>query len=243
MKKKSLFCLLGLILIVILYFVIKGIFLWNYHYHELSNVLNHIHITKELTIQKKEVDKQNSFQMTNISIENPFPIDTKVVKTDENWYTTTINGTYTAIRSGKDKNYVDYFKEDNLEIFGNDARGTEKYLKADRKEFLKENKIKDDLDLLFYIEKHKKLNSHIFTSIKQMKKNYAYNTFVDTVFPVTESITPITGDFKGYIFNLKEAKEVHIIRGQENYCLTFVNLNYFTGEKIREILSSIEFND
>ena len=57
--------------------------------------------------------------------------------------------------------------------------------------------------------------------------------------PDVESITEIKGDYKGYILNLGNAKEVSIIDGKKKYIFTFFNKDYFTDQYIKELLETI----
>ena len=134
--------------------------------------------------------------------------------------------------------YLEYLKEDEVNYFNVKSREVSS---KERLAFLKKNKIDSDLDLFRLIEKYKnkQLKNTIFTSFKQIKGNYSVLLMACVFMPDVESITEIKGDYKGYILNLGNAKEVSIIDGKKKYIFTFFNKDYFTDQYIKELLETI----
>lgn len=57
-----------------------------------------------------------------------------------------------------------------------------------------------------------------------------------------KTITKLEGDYKGFIVNLSNGKEVSILKNNKRYIFTFVG-KQFTDEYIKEILNIIIIND
>lgn len=107
-----------------------------------------------------------------------------------------------------------------------------------RTHFLEKNNIKNDVDLVKYIRERKKIESNFFTPIVKLKENYFFN-FVETTLPDLTTITYIEGDYEGLIYESANYKQACIIKEDKLYCLTFYKLDYFTDEKIQDILNSL----
>ena len=115
----------------------------------------------------------------------------------------------------------------------------------DMQEFLNDNNIKDDIDLLNYIKDNYYLKNSLFTSTKMMKSNYIINSFVDVAFPVFKSFTLINGDnFKGYMINANQPqnlKQIHLLHGDSQYVITLFGDEITSAEFISSLLESISF--
>lgn len=106
--------------------------------------------------------------------------------------------------------------------------------------FIEENEIKNDYDLLLNIinDKNKKIN--LFTSKKEMLAYYYKYTSL-RLYPNFKNITLIEGDLNGFILDLKDisGKEVNLFDGVDKYVITFWNKEYFTDEYIKDLLSTV----
>lgn len=142
--------------------------------------------------------------------------------------------------------FIDIFSEEQVAFMGEvDGKdGIEKVEKnfnsADRKYFLLRNDINDDLDFLKYIKKNYYSKSNIFMSRREILENYALNTFVKIVLPKVNSTTIISGDYRGYMYSLKNYKEVSIIRNGKNYSFSFQGKELANDDYIKEFLSTLE---
>lgn len=108
-----------------------------------------------------------------------------------------------------------------------------------RENFLKKHEIKDDVDLIKYIRERKKIDCNFKTPIITIKENFFFN-FVESNLPILDNITYIEGDYRGYIYETDSFKQACIIKNKKLYCLTFYKLDYFTDEKIQDIIESLE---
>ena len=104
--------------------------------------------------------------------------------------------------------------------------------------YLNKYHIKNDVDLIKYIREREKLHCRFYTPIVTIKENYFFN-FVETNLPDLDSITYIEGDYTGYMYEADSFKQACIIQDDKLYCLTFYKLNYFTDDKIEDMLRSI----
>ena len=104
--------------------------------------------------------------------------------------------------------------------------------------YLNKNNIKDDVDLIKYIRERKKEDGRFLTPIVKIKENYFFN-FVETNLPSLDNITYIEGDLNGYMYETDTFKQACIIKNNKLYCLTFYKLDYFTEDKIEDILRSL----
>lgn len=107
-----------------------------------------------------------------------------------------------------------------------------------RNQFLKNNNINNDVDLVKFIRQRKKINSNFFTPIYKMKENYFFN-FIETTLPELTSVTYIEGELEGIIYESENYKQACIIKKDKLYCLTFYKLDYFTDEMIYDTINSL----
>lgn len=107
-----------------------------------------------------------------------------------------------------------------------------------RDRFIKKHDIENDIDLIKFIRERKKIKCNFWTPIIDIKENYFYN-FIEIALPNLENIIYLEGDLEGYIFEGKDYKQACIIKNNKMYCLTFYKLEYFTNDKIKDILSSL----
>lgn len=107
-----------------------------------------------------------------------------------------------------------------------------------REYYLNKYKIKDDVDLIKFIRERKKINCNFITPIVTIKENYFFN-FVETNLPELDNITYLEGDLEGYMYETDSFKQACIIKNDKLYCLTFYKLDYFTEDKIEDVLRSL----
>ncbi len=107
-----------------------------------------------------------------------------------------------------------------------------------RGNFLSKYNINNDVDLIKHIREREKEDGRFLTPIVKIKENYFFN-FVETQFPSLDNITYIEGDYTGYIIEMDTYKQANIIKGNKLYSLTFYKLDYFTEDKINDILRSL----
>ena len=157
------------------------------------------------------------------------------VKYDEN------NKVSSFYNISKDKQYIYLLNNNSFTIFSDKKDpnfSTEKYMK----DYLKNNNIKDDVDLLKYIKDNYYLKNNLFTSTNIMKSNYIINSFTQIALPEFNSITLVEGDVYGYIINAKTIREIHLLHNNDQYTITLVGKELINDEFINKLLESIVFN-
>ena len=109
-----------------------------------------------------------------------------------------------------------------------------------KKSFLNKYDIKDEVDLVKYIRTREKKTSNIFTSIYTIKERYFFYLIENNIPNVESSFKFIDGTYKGYV--MRTNNMVYYLfdtgNGEIRY-LTLYNLDYFTDDKINEILNNL----
>ena len=119
-----------------------------------------------------------------------------------------------------------------------------KYKKSNYKnikgiEVLKNNKIKDDINLMGLIKETKNYSPY-FKPINEIKETYSIQRFVLDNIKSFSSIELINTKYEGYIYNIdSNTKEYVFTKEDKNYSFTFKNINYFTRSKRNEIISTL----
>lgn len=180
---------------------------------------------------------------TDVKLRNDFENYTKI---KDNWfskyYLYNEKSIESAVWIGQTPQYINIFTSDLMTLYSLDGTsGRGNFTDADRKYFLLRNDINNDLDFLEYIRNNYYIENNLLTSNRSIKENYAVNLFVSVVIPSIESITTITGDYTGYIFNIKDnIREVHILRNDKSYIFTFFGNDLTSNEYINDLLSTLE---
>lgn len=107
---------------------------------------------------------------------------------------------------------------------------------------ISENNIKNDIDLFNYIKSYQFSNISLLSSIEKMKKDYIINNYIMLYMPNISKITYITGDYNGYIYELKIGYEVVIEQNNKQYVFYFINhqgKQYYTKDRIYNLISTI----
>lgn len=213
-----------------------------------EQVIKGLSLDKELKIYKKTIPDTEYLKEKTIKFKNNFSDYKKeIVSTSPRVVTFTKydsnnkNAVSQFVYSIMPQN-IDIFS-DEVSMFGSDqniAKIEKNFNSADRKYFLLRNDINDDLDFLKYIKKNYILKSTIFTSSREIKENYALNTYARIVIPKVNSTTIIKGDYKGYIYTINKYKEVHIIRNNKDYIFSFRGEEFIKEDYIKEFLSTLE---
>ena len=103
--------------------------------------------------------------------------------------------------------------------------------------------IKNDIDLLKFIEKTKNDKNSIFDSVQDMKDFYSIHLLNVVIYSNIEELKLIDGNYEGYMIkynmNSGDVKEYNILKDGKRYGLTFIGLEYFTEEKIQNLLNTL----
>ena len=242
-KKQIVLIIIGLILVIGIYFGYKG---FNLYYYNISNItfdeyeefIEGFKVKNTININNVKTNEYLNFN--EIKIRNDFKkfekIDDGTGSKDFIKYKITYGDKkVAAIFMGKTDTYINLLKND-FDVYGNGDRRLKKNNVTD---ILNKNNITNDIELFEYLRKNKDIKSNIFTSVKDMKNNFTINYLLAVMLPKVDNITIIDGDYSGYIFNMGSNKEVSIFKNNKRYVFTFINTDYFTDQYIQELLSTV----
>ena len=239
--------LLTIILIIIAFTANKLLYLNNYTISKPSNsekIVTGLKTKDNMKIYKRTISEDLYLKEQNIKIRNDFE-DYKKEDVDgyykfTKYYSEENNQMFYMIKLPQ---YIDMFSSNDLTFYSNTTTNInikEKFEYADRKYFLLRNDINDDLDFLEYIRNHYFSKNSIFMSNRAILENYAFNLFVSITIPEVESVTIISGDYNGYIFNCNNVRELHIIRDDKNYVFVLKGEQFKNNEYIADLFSTLE---
>lgn len=239
-----------IIVLMIGFISYKGIMLFVYNTDKLEQYeefIKGISFDKTIKIYKKTINENEYLIEDDVKLRNDFKDYERTFKEETNGFVKYFlydenNKVKSAFWMGKTDQYINMFTSDELNIYMMENplfRGN--FNEIDRKYFLLKNDINDDLDFFEYIKNNYYLESNIFTSDRGIRENYALNLFVQIVFPLVDSITVISGDYTGYIYNINDRiREAHIFRNDKSYVFTFIGEELATDSYIIELLSTLE---
>ena len=134
-------------------------------------------------------------------------------------------------------NYKDIFSSDEKQFITSiNSEGESTPLEADIDDYLKENNIKNDQDLFKFLSETRDFVPNIFTSIKKIKEHYGLHLVASITMPKIDSITFLSGEYQGYIFNINNYKQITIEKNDEQYVIL---LKDKTDDEILDFLNSI----
>lgn len=256
MKKKYI-----IIIVVILLLLLVGGYLgykiYYANYYDLSHIENFekyrdnfVIDEEKFTITTTKILEEEYLIFKNIKIKNIFAGFESKFNSDEFefphsddsiWYVLKDNETnkqIAAIGFGRGTSMFEQYNNDAY-IFGDERVSETKNMS---KVFEKYN-IKNDIDLLKFIEKTKNDKNSIFDSIQDMKDFYSIHLLNVVGYSNIEELKLIDGNYEGYMIkhNMDSGyiKEYNILKDGKRYCLTFIGLEYFTEEKIQDLLNTL----
>ena len=112
------------------------------------------------------------------------------------------------------------------------------------KEYFKENKINNDLDLIKYTIKNKNKKYNLFTSKNKLKNNYdIIDTIVNNI-PSNHEIIEIKGSNIGYILKSDKYRSINILKDDKVYNITMIiqDKESTIDNLVNNILYSLEIN-
>lgn len=234
--------ILGILAIFNVFLIYKNIYLYKHNTakcEDYDEVIKGYYVKDTLNIKKVSSDKY--LEVDKFKIRNDFSDfvheekssdqePDRYILDDENGKQAVYLSTYMQM--------VDAFKSDEITFFSDNTILEDDYLKSDREGFLKKNNINDDLDYLMFIKDNYYMKSRWTDSCSEIRDAYAFNLFTGIVIPHIESFSIIEGDYRGYILNGKNFKEVHIIENNLSYNVLFVG-DRFTDSYVEELISTI----
>lgn len=244
--KSLLFILLTIIMIFLFY---KSYFLIKYNVeplkkNEYNEIINGLKNQNEMIIYKKTINDDEYITLNEIKIRNDFNNYT-FIQSDNNFEGNKFylydneNNIKTSFWVSNLNTLIETFTNDELDFFGNIKEN--KFNNADRKYFLLKNDINNDIDFLNYIMNNYYIKNNLFTSTRNIKENYALNSYIKVILQKMNSLTIIKGDYEGYIFNYQDnLREVNILKNNKRYVFTFIGSDITNDNYIKDILSTLE---
>ena len=236
-KKRNLIIGLIIALLVVGFIGLKCFYLIYYSPKDLESNIKKIKFTEPLVI-KKDSDVNDYLEHDGIKIRNDFKDFEE--KDEKDSYFRILKDedgkTKAAISMGEDYTWIDYLKEDEVTFYNANPKKT---TSKERIDFLKKEKITNDIELFKFLNKEEKRKNNVFTPIKDIKGRYSIMLMASVFMPDVQSMTEIKGDYIGYTYNMKRAKEVDILKNNKRYIITFYDRDYFTDEYVEELLKTI----
>lgn len=237
-----------ILIIIFSIFSYKIILLTKYHVTPRNNIEEYkegLTLDKEIKLYKRTIQEENYIIEDDFKIRDDFKeyIKEEIAETPN-------SKTLSLKKYDNDKiesefnyttfpQYIDVFSNDDVVIFSNDETG-KYFTSADRKYFLLKNDINDDIDFLKYIKKNYYIKSNILNTKREILENYSFNTFVSIVFPIVNEAILISGDYRGYIYTLKNYTEVVILRNDKQYIFSFKGKEISNIDYVKDIISTLE---
>ena len=256
MKKKYIISIIAIILLLLIGGYL-GYKIYYANYYDLSNIEGFEKYKDKFVIDEESVTittitlpEEEYLVFKNMKVKNIFegfesrfnsdefehPHDT-----DSIWYVlkdNKLDKQIAAVGFGRGPSIFEYYNNDAY-VFG-DSRITETINMA--KLYEKYN-ITNDIELLKFIENTKNKKHSIFDSVNDMRNFYSIHLLNIVGYSNIEELKLIDGDYEGYMINHNMdggyIKEYNILINGTRYCLTFVGLEYFTDEKIQDLLNTL----
>lgn len=235
MKKKNIALIIILILALSVgaYFAYKAYMANCYKYSYIDEI--DIKLGDTWKIEYETLKDKDYFKLGEIQIKNEF----KNFKKNENTNTYTLKD-----KDGTTKAGIGYFKyvtytegfTTNLVIY----ESGEKAEKA-IEEFMNEHKFKDDVEFLKYLLDYRPKKLNLFASTKEIKDNYAASFLKNSIL-VDGIVHVIDGKYVGYVIEDEGKYEANIIDENTKHIITFTNKDYFSKDKVIELLSSLKLS-
>lgn len=243
MKKKKLFLVIGILLITLIggFIGYKMYLLSKYEIYKdvrytnfLEGLVNHDTVTIKSSGKQDNVDYISS---DGISLKNDYSDFIK-----EN--TESLSYEMYSL-SDKDQNVISYisFGEDRYEKIEL-IKDTDMVKSKVINKFLEKNNITNDMELLDYLIRTKDEKNNIFTSAEKIKCTYVIH-FIMSCYALGNPVTYFDGDIVGYMTRVDDkTKEAFVFKDKDGqgYFITFIGLNYFTDERILDVLENLVIN-
>ena len=229
MKKGLKIAIIVLGILILFYFGIKGVFLYNYNNTLIADdtylVMFRESLAKNETISISHTDLNSEevyYDYEDIKFRNDFVTGTVEIIGNED-ETKTIN-----------------FKNDNDTLLTVQKVSDVFDLTAEFKEILNAENISGDIEVIKFITNNYNKDLNIFSSIKDFEQSRTINIQTKMWLNSAESITQIDGDYTGYIVSMNNGVTYAVIaHDNANYVFTFYN-NYPFAE-LTNFLSTIVF--
>ena len=229
MKKGLIITAIVLVVLVLIYFGVKGVFLYNYNSTLIEDDTNLV-IFKE-SLAKDEVV---SISHTELNSEEIY-YDYENIRFRNDFSNST-----TEIIGNEDEEKIVNFKNDNDVLLTVQKTPSVFELTTKFEEILDEENISNDIEIMEFIVNNYNKDLNVFSSINNFEKSREINIQTKLWMNSAENITRIEGDYEGYIISMNNDVTYAVItHNADNYVFTFYN-NYPISE-ITSFLSTIVF--
>lgn len=206
----------------------------------------------EITVTKHELSDSEYFTIGKLKIKNILD-GYKDENPDDNvfLYKKEVDGKTYAFQFGseleEDMTLTTAFNADNKDIdfYGEADSFLKIFYLADRKGFLKDNNINNDIDFYKFVADNYVIKNSIFTSTKKMMQNYAFNYFVSIAVPKVNGMIVIKGDIEGYIFTLKgdlDLYQITVLDNGKQYGFITTDPRFNNIEFMKDYIGSIKID-
>lgn len=251
MKKRKILITLIILLLLIIVFKIVMLLLCNTNKDSINIITKGLQNREEITITSKTLNEDEYFTHNSIKLKNIMDGYNLDEKAKEKYIKNNSDGTTSVIYfiddNEQNMSLVEGFKTNSKDInfYGETDIRTNIFYLANRKKFLKDNNIKNDIDFYKFVGDNYPLKNSIFTSISKMMQNCSFNYYVEIVIPKIESMTIIKGDLDGYIFKIGTKNEtsvyqITILDNNRKYGFTTNDPRFNDKDFIKDILGTIK---
>lgn len=131
--------------------------------------------------------------------------------------------------------YLEYVGKDS-NVFALDEETIDTVTSDD---FAERKELENDVDFFDYLIEHQDDKHNLFTPSKMIKEDHYVQLLSYIMLPSVDSITVLEGDLEGYILNMVGMKEVSVLKDGKRYVFSFIGLDYFTDDIIREFINTL----
>ena len=241
--KKVLFVICIVLLLFGCFFAYKSYalnILYNFNKFDIDSVIieraNNISVGDTITIEHNDKIGKNVIEYENVKVKNNFKgfVTNEFIHEDDSitYRLKEDDETKAAFQIHISKSYVDSIK--------NGDYSKEKYSpKQDVfNKLLSDNNINDDKDLINFLINNRDKQNNIYTSIKNMRENYAIKYLLYLILPYDE-IRFIDGDYDGYYRIDSENKIIDIKKDDKYYIFRFYSNEYFSLDFVLDVMSTL----
>lgn len=227
-KKLIIICLLGLIVMIGVYFAYK---IYNINYYNLVFESSDVSFDiKEEKVINKTSYNGNYIIHNNIKIPNYFN-DFEVNKGENSVHY--INKT--------NENVEFSLIDSNIETPVESLESIVLITNPVGKKIIEENNINNDIELIKYLENYETSKRTIFTSLDKMLRDEAVYNFLN--YYSFNDVTLFNGHINGYMTEINDScKNIYIFNNDIVSIVTFCGNSYFTNEYIYDLLSKVEMD-
>lgn len=257
-NKRKILIIAAIILFIVGIFIMFKAAVWGvyksciYDIGDFNEMIEGYKNSEDITIKQKEYTDYLDYKWFSVgNFFADFNHDPNVsTEYNETYYQYEGNKKVGMLSVGTFESLVDAIHKDDITIYGvgGDENGIsfEDIFYSGIDNFVKENNIKDDADLIREFSKYDYNKKYgVFTSISKLREDFSIRLLASITLPSINKIYYINGDFKGYILEIiNEDKgiscyEVDLFRNGKRYILTVLSKDVDL-DMIKEVVSTIK---